>query len=65
MNDSLLIEQIKVFKQKNTSYNVPETIGLVDDIFGKTSNRLILYFHYKEGNQVILTWVRRLDKERC
>ena len=65
MNDSLLIKKINFFKQKNTSYNVPEKSGLVDDTFGKESNRFVLYFYYKQENQIILTWVRRLDKENC
>lgn len=65
MNDSLLIGKIKVFKLQNTSYEVPKMSGLVDDSFSKESNRFVLYFYYKQENQIILTWVRRLDKENC
>jgi hypothetical protein len=63
MNDSLLIEQIQQFKQKNNSYKVPLESDLVDDTYNKESNRFIFYFYYKEENKIVMTWVRSIDKE--
>ena len=63
MNDSLLIEKIESFKQSYPSYKAPIKSELVDDAYGKDSNRFILYFYYKEENQILLTWVRRIDSE--
>jgi hypothetical protein len=63
-NDSLLIKGIEKFKQRNPAYCVPDEVGITDGQSNdRDDHRYHVYFYFKDDNEILITWIRPIDKE--
>lgn len=62
--ESKLISAVEKFKSLNPEYEVPHIVGLADGRSADVTDHWYhIYFYNKKDDEIIYTWVRRLNKK--
>ena len=64
VNEKTWIAAANSFKIEDSSYNVPQKVGLRDGRRDSSDYWYHIYFYYREENQIVKTWVRSSGSNR-
>ncbi|WP_422359236.1 hypothetical protein [Reichenbachiella sp.] len=64
MSEDQLINRLKIYKELHPELKLPVGVNMKDGKRDKVDHWHHFYFYRKESDQVVKTWVRRIDKER-
>ncbi|TKC02765.1 hypothetical protein [Pedobacter frigoris] len=62
-SEANIIKAVKLFKQKNSKYVVPDHIGLKDGRDKSNEHWYKLYFYYPDTKEIIFAWLRPTNSQ--